>query len=108
MKIRALGMAAAMGFMAVAASAAGNELFTSLDISGPYGRPLTPDASSPALAAAPPPGPPPPAPATGRGRCGRPRARGAWWQAPAGSPATGSLQVVRANPDLVTLKTASL
>ncbi|HJX30097.1 MAG TPA: M12 family metallo-peptidase [Thermoanaerobaculia bacterium] len=75
MKIRALGMAAAMGFMAVAASAAGNELFTSLDISGPYGRTLTLDAS---------------------------------YQALAGSPATGSLQVVRANPDLVTLKTASL
>jgi hypothetical protein len=75
MKIRALGMAAAMGFMAVAASAVGNELFTSLDVSGPYGRTLTLDAS---------------------------------YQALAGSPATGSLQVVRANPDLVTLKTASL
>lgn len=75
MKIRALGMAAAMGFMAVAASAAGNELFTSLDVSGPYGRTLTLDAS---------------------------------YQALAGSSATGSLQVVRANPDLVTLKTASL
>src|SRR4028118_1924696 len=75
MKIRALGMAAAMGFMAVAASAAGNGLFTSLDISGPYGRTLTLAPS---------------------------------YQALAGSPATGSLQVVRANPDLVTLKTASL
>jgi hypothetical protein len=75
MKIRALGMAAVLGFMAVAASAAGNELFTNLDVSGPYGRSLTLDAS---------------------------------YQALAGSPATGSLQVVRANPDLVQLKTESL
>lgn len=75
MKIRALGMATALGFMAVAASAAGNELFTTLDVSGPNARALTLDAS---------------------------------YQALAGSPATGSLQVVRANPDLVQLKTESL